>query len=135
VRRRGSLVARLDVVVSVPPRLCRLRRRGMSLPYELGRALHDSLGIRYEPDALISTVDNIEIKRIPVESRRQVVIGTFAVGSRRLNGRSVLLIDDIFTSGATIAECAVQLRGAGVTAILVYTLGRNADLPPSVPLQ
>lgn len=108
----------------------------MSLPHELGRALHDSLGIRYEPDAIVSTVDHIEIKRIPVESRRQVVAGTFAVGTRRLGRRSVLLVDDIFTSGATVAECAHQLRKAGVNAVLVYTLGRTGDLalPFSRPL-
>jgi pyrimidine operon attenuation protein/uracil phosphoribosyltransferase len=128
VRRRNSLLARVDVVVSVPPRLCRLRRRGMSLPDELGHALHHSLGIRYEPDALISTVDDIEVKRIPVESRHQIVTGTFAVGTRKFNGQSVLLIDDIMTSGATVAECADQLRNAGVTAVFVYTLGRTADI-------
>ena len=102
----------------------------MSLPDEFGRALHDSLGIRYEPDALVSAVDNIEIKRIPIEHRRQAVTGTFAVATAKLAGKSVLLVDDISTTGATLAECAQQLRGAGVSAVFAYTLGRTADFPP-----
>jgi len=129
VRRRGWLISRLDAVVSVPSRMCRLRRRGMSLPDEFARALHDSLGLRYEADALIPAVDHIEIKRIAFEFRRQAVAGTFAAATRRLVGKSVLLVDDISTSGATLAECAQQLRNAGVSAVFAYALGRTADSP------
>src|ERR1700674_4653010 len=67
LRRRG--LPRIDAVVAVPSRLSRLRKRGVSLPDELGKALHGSLGVRYEPDGLVSTVDYIEIKRIAVERR------------------------------------------------------------------
>jgi predicted amidophosphoribosyltransferase len=99
----------------------------MSLPDEFGRALHDSLSLRYESDALTSTVDHIEVKRIAIEHRRQAVTGTFAVTTGKLAGKSVLLVDDIRTTGATLAECAQQLRNAGVSAVFVYTLGRTAD--------
>lgn len=128
VRHRVRLLTRVDAIVSVPSRKCRLQRRGMSLPDEFGRALRDSLGFRYEPDALVSAVDDIEIKRIAIEGRRQAVKGTFAVNTSKLAGKSVLLVDDISTSGATLAECAGQLRNAGVAAIFGYTLGRTAHL-------
>jgi hypothetical protein len=127
VQRRIRPFSRVDAVVSVPSRVCRWQRRRMSLPDEFGRVLHDSLGVRYEPDALVSAVDHIEIKRIAIEHRRQVVTGTFAVKTSRLVGKSVLLVDDISTSGATLAECAEQLRNAGVAAVFAYTLGRTAD--------
>lgn len=128
VNWRVLLLCRVDAVVGVPCRLCRWQRRRMSLPDEFGRALHDSLGIRYEPDALVSIVDHVEIKRIAIEARRQAVKGTFAVNTTKLAGKSVLLIDDISTSGATLAECAGQLRNAGVAAVFAYTLGRTAYL-------
>lgn len=128
VGRRVRLLTRLDAIVSVPSRKCRLQRRGMSLPDEFGRALHDSQGFRYEPDALVSAVDHIEIKRIAIEGRRQAVKGTFAANTSKLAGKSVLLVDDISTSGATLAECAGQLRNAGVGAVFAYTLGRTAHL-------
>lgn len=128
VRRRVRPVTRVDAIVSVPSRRCRLQRRRMSLPDEFGRALHDSLGFRYEPDALVSAVDHIEIKRIAIEGRRQAVKGTFAVNTSKLTGKWVLLVDDISTSGATLAECAGQLRSAGVAAVFAYTLGHTARL-------
>ena len=121
------LEGRVDAVVSVPSRKCRLRRRGMSLPDELGRALHDSLGLRYEPDALISIVDQIETKRVAIELRRQAVRGTFAITTGNLAGKSVLLVDDIITSGATLTECVEQLRHAGVSAVYAFTLARTMD--------
>ena len=127
VRRRANLISRIDVVVAVPSRMCRWRRRGMSLPDAFGRSLHDALRLRYEPDAVMAAVDNVEIKRIAVEHRRQAVMGTFAVATRKLTGKSVLLVDDISTSGATLAECAQQLRSAGVSVVFAYTLGRTAD--------
>jgi len=127
---RARLLSTVDVVVAVPSRTCRLRHRAMSLPDEFGRAVHDSLGLRYESDALISAIDHIEIKRIPIEHRRQAVTGTFAVATAKLAGKSVLLVDDISTTGATLAECAQQLRNAGVSAVVAYTLGRTADFPP-----
>jgi len=99
----------------------------MSLPDAFGRSLHDALRLRYEPDAVMAAVDNVEIKRIAVEHRRQAVMGTFSVTTRKLTGKSVLLVDDISTSGATLAECAQQLRSAGVSVVFAYTLGRTAD--------
>ena len=128
VGRRVRFLTRVDAIVSVPSRRCRLQRRGMSLPDEFGRALHDSLGFRYEPDALVSAIDHIEIKRIPIESRRLAVAGTFAVNISNLAGKSVLLVDDISTSGATLTECAQQLRNAGVVAVFAYALGRTVCL-------
>ncbi len=127
VRSRANLISRIDVVVAVPSRMCRWRRRGMSLPDAFGRSLHDALRLRYESDALISAVDHIEIKRIAIEHRRKAVTGTFAVTPGRLAGKTVLLVDDITTTGATLAECAVQLRNAGAAVVFAYTLGRTAD--------
>ena len=100
----------------------------MSLPDEFCRELHDSLGLRYECDALISVVDHIEVKRIAIEHRRKAVTGTFAVTTGKLAGKTVLLVDDITTTGATLAECAQQLRKAGVSVVFAYTLGRTADV-------
>jgi phosphoribosylpyrophosphate synthetase len=135
LRDRAKLLGRVDLVVTVPSRKCRLVQRGMSLPDEFGRALHDSLRLRYESDVLISTVDHIEIKHIAIEHRSQAVTGTFAVTTGNLVGKAVLLVDDICTSGATLAECAQLLRNAGVSAVIAYTLGRTADFrsPVSQP--
>ena len=127
LRGRANLLTKVDVVVAVPSRTSRWLHRAMSLPDEFGRALHDSLGLRYECDALLSAVDHIEVKRIAIEHRRKAVTGTFAVTTGKLAGKTVLLVDDITTTGATLAECAQLLRNAGVAVVFAYTLGRSAD--------
>ncbi|MCZ6511245.1 MAG: phosphoribosyltransferase family protein, partial [Alphaproteobacteria bacterium] len=47
-----------------------------------------------------------------------------------IEGRRVLLVDDVFTTGATVSECARVLSGAGASAVDVLTLAR-VDAPRS----
>lgn len=61
-------------------------------------AIFNSVGIRYEPDALVSTDAAVELKPVRPEKRRQLVADTFAVAGSKLTGRSVLLVDDIIAS-------------------------------------
>ena len=57
------------------------------------------------------------------EERRQNVIGAFeCVGD--VTGKRVLLVDDVVTTGATVAECAAQLRQAGAASVWVLSFGR-----------
>ena len=101
LRATTELTARVDVVVSVPSRRARFQRRGMSLPDLIARAVHEHLGISYEPDALVSMADNLEVKKIAIERRYEVVRDAFGIGPGDVIGKSVLLIEDITTSGAT----------------------------------
>jgi ComF family protein len=65
--------------------------------------------------------------------RRRNLAGAFAVDSERLRvGREVILIDDIYTTGATARECAKVLRRAGVAKVWVATLARAQT--PSVAM-
>lgn len=68
--------------------------------------------------------------------RRRNVSGAFAVRrSDRLEGRHVLLIDDVLTTGATAAACAAALKKAGAARVTVLTVARaDRRLAPSVPL-
>jgi predicted amidophosphoribosyltransferase len=57
---------------------------------------------------------------LPAERRRRNVRGAFrARGGKRLNGRCVLLVDDVMTSGTTVAECTRVLKRAGAAEVYV----------------
>jgi ComF family protein len=60
-----------------------------------------------------------------VRERRRNVRGAFAVRSpEKVEGRSLLLVDDVLTTGSTVNECAKVLMKAGARAVLVFTLAR-----------
>jgi predicted amidophosphoribosyltransferase len=61
------------------------------------------------------------------------VAGAFSLGrlgDRLVSGRTVLLVDDVLTTGATVDECARVLKMAGAEKILVLTVSRAADSNP-----
>jgi predicted amidophosphoribosyltransferase len=66
-------------------------------------------------------------------ARRDNVRGVFAVAStKRIYQRTVLLVDDVMTTGATVSACAEVLRRAGARRILVLTLARATPQFPDV---
>ncbi|WP_049781740.1 ComF family protein [Asticcacaulis excentricus] len=85
------------------------------------------------PDALIrQRATTVQFSRARTAKGRREdcfenVKGAFAVkasGARRLRGRRVLLVDDVFTSGATLSACAKALREAGPREVDVLVLAR-----------
>jgi predicted amidophosphoribosyltransferase len=61
-----------------------------------------------------------------LDARLANIVGAFAPGRRRaVDGRSVLLIDDVMTTGATLLECASVLVGAGSGPVFALTFARE----------
>jgi ComF family protein len=119
----------VDVVVPVPLHWFRRWRRGYNQSAALARALAVHLQIPCFPSWLR------RLRNTPVQTtqtpagRRENVRGAFRARRRaRLNGKSVLLVDDVMTTGATANEAARALRAAGATRVTVAVLAR-AGLP------
>jgi ComF family protein len=124
-----------DLVVPVPLHPRKLRRRGFNQALELARAALRQLRDCCDPAILPLPVlerallrrtrDTRELGHLGPIARLQEVAGAFAVTApARLRGRRVLLIDDVFTTGATLNECAGVLRGAGAREVRVVALAR-----------
>lgn len=138
----GELVARcaaerfsgaFDVVTWVPVSRRRLRSRG----YDQARLLAESACRLWEvrPEQLLQKItDNPAQSGLTEEAaRRANVLGVYeAAEPERIQGDRILLVDDICTTGATLAECARTLRDAGAADVMCVcaALARRPEKKP-----
>ncbi len=102
------------LVTAVPLHLVRRRERGYDQAACLGEALADVIGAPYIADVLVRTRATMAQSGLRGRERRQNVAGAFRVARPAwVNGRQVLLVDDVLTTGATLHEALAALRAAG----------------------
>lgn len=117
-----ELVADADLIVPVPLHRKRLKQRGFNQALLLAQAFPQVQLGRETLVRVRHTVPQVELK--PKE-RRDNVKGAFAVPDPDLvKGNHVLLLDDVYTTGATVRECAKVLRRAGARRVEVLTVAR-----------
>jgi ComF family protein len=113
------------LVVPVPLHPRRLRARGFNQSAVVARHLARRLGRPTAPTLLVRTRDTPSQTTLDVSARTQNVAGAFAVRRPDLvAGRTVLVVDDVWTSGATARSVAEVLRDAGAAAVDVVTIAR-----------
>lgn len=114
-----------DFLVPVPLHLKRLRERGFNQAVLLARACTPLASRQLRTGALRRIRPTPpQIHRTPTE-RFKNVSGAFQVPRpREVTGKDIMLIDDVFTTGATVNECARTLKKAGAGRVLVFTLAR-----------
>jgi len=124
----GIAADAVDVICPVPLHSSRLRERGFNqselLAEEVAAALDKPLKALLERTR--PTLPQVDL---PVESRRANVRDAFAPRLQEvIAGQRVLLVDDLFTTGATLSECARALRRADAAEVTVFTLARPLPL-------
>ena len=129
-RAGAALLRATELLVPVPLHRRRLFTRRYNQSALLAHALARHSGVAVCPDALIRTRATASLGDKSAEQRRVEVAGAFAVRPSRLErvaGYSVLLVDDVLTSGATADACAQALLQAGATAVDVLVAARVPD--------
>ena len=113
-------------IVPVPLHPKRQRERGFNQATELGRALASLTGLPLDEWSLVRTIHTERHRAgMDAQTRRESVEAAFEVKHPRLiAGASVLLIDDVFTTGATVSACASALQSAGAQEVFVLTVAR-----------
>ena len=113
---------RFDTVVPVPLHRSRRRRRGFNQSELMARGLAGRLGTEVSDslEAVRRTRDQIKLS---ADARRENVRGAFRTRGP-VRGR-VLLVDDVFTTGATLSACAEMLSRAGASEVHAVTLCRT----------
>lgn len=129
-RLMSRLVADLPddaLFVAVPLHRRRLWTRGYNQALLIARALARCSGQTCLPDAIVRTRATPVLQGLGRHDRARAVDGAFAVPASmrpRLAGRTIALVDDVFTTGATVEACALALRRAGVARVLVLCWAR-----------
>lgn len=127
IRSGAQLIDACDVIVPVPLHPLRLWQRRFNQSAVLATALARHSGKPHSPDALLRRRATKPQKGLKRAERLKNVKGAFAANPKRradIAGKNILLIDDVFTSGATLDECAKALKAAGAAAVYILTLAR-----------
>ena len=113
-------------VVPVPLHPKRLQSRGFNQASIVAEVVSKALELPLDGVSLVR-VSSTEKYRAGLDrkGRRDTVDGAFAVSHPRLvAGENILLVDDVFTTGATVSACAEALLDSGARNVFVLTIGR-----------
>lgn len=112
-----------DFIVSVPMSGESLRRRGYNQSALLADELSVRLGIEHRAAALVKTRDTAAQKFLTLGEREKNLTGSFRVHERKAcEGKTILLVDDVLTTGATANAVSRVLFAAHAARVLVLTV-------------
>ena len=122
---KENIDGQYDIISWVPLSKRRLKSRGYDQARLLAEETCKRLGV--EPQqTLIKSIDAAPQSRQTDISRRMAnILGAYDVSSCNLLGKRIILIDDVYTTGSTLSECARVLKTAGASKVYVLTLAKT----------
>jgi ComF family protein len=116
----------LDVIVPVPLHRKRLRWRGFNQSVVLAREIGKLWKVPVDPFILLRSRETPPQTQLSEEERRKNMQRAFSVNTvKSIEGKTLLLVDDVYTSGATVNECSRALKRGGAKEVCVLTLART----------
>ena len=115
----------IDLIVPVPLYKSKLRERGFNQSLELAAQISKMFSLPLSSNSLYRRKPTISQTELSRQERLINVKAAFAVRNNLVFKKQVLLVDDVFTSGATVNECSKTLLEAGACAVSVLTLARG----------
>lgn len=121
-----------DVIIPVPLHLDKLRERGFNQSYLLAKRIGKICQIKTNP--LLLERKKATLPQVGMKSRERILNVKEAFGLRAdadpadIKGRRILLVDDVYTTGATLKECSKVLKKKGAEKVYALTLARATDL-------
>jgi len=131
-RRNTNAIWENSVLVPVPLYKQKLKSRGYNQSEELAKELSKIIQIPVISDYLIKIKKTSPQMKLKKEEREKNLLGAFAIKSGRtsdaptLSGKKVFLVDDVYTTGSTMEECARVLHAAGAKNIWGIVIARES---------
>lgn len=123
-----EMVGEVDVVVPVPISAHKRRSRGFNQTEVLFEAWAKENGLAWHPEVLCRVRDTEAQWRLSKRERKENLKGAFAVHRAEVVlGKRVLLVDDIYTTGATMEICALLLRRAGAVSVTGLVIASDTE--------
>jgi competence protein ComFC len=119
-----SLKWPIDIMIPVPLGTNRLKERGYNQVGLVARPLAYRLGLNYEPDALWKVRETRSQVGLTVSQRRDNVQNAYQADPKVVKQQSILIMDDVATTGSTISSCTEALLCAGAHEIYILTIAR-----------
>ncbi|NDJ77184.1 MAG: ComF family protein [Chloroflexi bacterium] len=122
----------VDLVTAVPLHAARQQERGYNQAALLGQVLAQDQGWAFDEAAILRTRETPSQVHLNAQERRVNVADAFTARPEVVRGKSVLLVDDVLTTGATMSECARALRAAGAGQVWGVTVAGAAGSGPDM---
>ncbi|HSM72674.1 MAG TPA: phosphoribosyltransferase family protein, partial [Anaerolineales bacterium] len=119
-----SLEWKIDLLIPVPLGKKRLKLRGYNQVELVAEPLAYKIGWKYEPTALRKSRETHSQVGLSISQRKENVLGAYQADSEIVKRKSVLLMDDVATTGSTIQSCSRALMDAGAQDVYALTIAR-----------
>jgi len=114
----------VEMMIPVPLGKNRLKERGYNQVGLVARPLAYQIGMRYEPDALWKTRETRSQVGLTISQRKENVNNAYRADSKVVTRKTILIMDDVATTGSTISACTEALLSAGAQEVYVLTIAR-----------
>ncbi len=121
-------IKKYDIITQVPISKKRYKQRGYNQSSIIAKNLAKELEIKYMENVIKKIKDNIPQSMLNEEEREKNVKGVYNLQKNqkeKIFGKSILLVDDIFTTGNTVNECSNILKESGVKNIGIFTIAKD----------
>ncbi len=124
LKSTNHLLPRKGILVPVPLHWHRENVRGFNQSEEIGKLVAKEMEWGYGSDLIIKKKSTTSQAQLSVDERKQNLKGVFQINTKVNIPESVIIFDDVFTTGSTLKECAKVLKRGGVKKVWGLTIAR-----------
>ena len=119
-------IKKYDIIIPVPVSRKRFKQRGYNQSALIARNLARMLNIDYKDNVLVKIKDNKPQSEMGQDKRKSNVKGVYIIkNNEKINQKKILIIDDVFTTGNTVNECAKILIENSANNVGIFTIAKD----------